>query len=124
MSSHQPGWMNGYKSGRQANEGLCVVVDPIPYADAGLPQEKSFFSLDVEDVIVSTIKKAEDDQSIVVRMFDLKGENRSIHLNHDFNLNHAIGTNLIEEDIREIPMENNIPNIRLGHHAIETVKLK
>lgn len=124
MSSDQPGWRNGFKSGRQANEGLYVVVDPLPHANAGLPQEKSFFSLNVEDVIISTIKKAEDDQSVIVRMFDLKGENRSVHLYHDFNFNHAIGTNLIEEDIREIPMESNKTNIRLGHHAIETIKLK
>ncbi|MCK5464720.1 MAG: alpha-mannosidase, partial [Bacteroidales bacterium] len=124
LNSHQSGWINGYKTGRQANERLYVVVDPKPYADAGLPEEKSFFSLDGEDIIISTIKKAEDDQSVVVRMFDLKGESRNVKLNHDFNFNHAVSTSLVEENIQDIQSKKNQTNIKIGHHAIETVKLK
>jgi alpha-mannosidase len=124
MNSHHSGWINGYKTGRQANERLYVVVDPKPYADAGLPEEKSFFSLDGEGIIISTIKKAEDDQSVVVRMFDLKGESRNVKLNHDFNFNNAVSTSLVEENIQDIQSKKNQTNIKIGHHAIETVKLK
>jgi alpha-mannosidase len=124
LNSHQSGWINGYKTGRQANEALYVVVNPKPYADAGLPEEKSFFSLDGENIIISTIKKAEDDQSVIIRMFDLKGESRTINLNHDFTFNNAVSTNLIEEEINEIQLKKNQTNIMIGHHAIETVKLK
>ena len=124
LNSHHSGWINGYKTGRQANERLYVVVDPKSYADAGLPEEKSFFSLDGEDIIISTIKKAEDDQSVVVRMFDLKGESRNVKLNHDFNFNHAVSTSLVEENIQDIQSKKNQTNIKIGHHAIETVKLK
>ena len=99
-------------------------MDPKPYADAGLPAEKSFFSLDEEDIIISTIKKAENDQSVVVRMFDLKGENRQVNLNYDFNFKNAVSISLIEENIQDIQSKKNQTNIKIGHHAIETVKLK
>ena len=100
------------------------MVNPKPYADAGLPEEKSFFSLDGEDIIISTIKKAEDDQSVVIRMFDIKGESRTVNLNHDFNFNNAVSTSLVEENIRDIQSKKNQTKINIGHHAIETVKLK
>ena len=124
MNSHPSGWINGYKTARQANEALYVVVNPKPYATAGLPEEKSFFSLDEEDIIISTIKKAEDDPSVIVRMFDLKGESRTINLHHDFTFNKAASTNLIEEELDEIQLSKNRTNISMGHHAIETIKLK
>ena len=124
LNSHPSGWINGYKTGRQANEALYMVVDPKPYATAGLPEEKSFFSLDDEDIIISTIKKAEDDQSVIVRMFDMKGESRTINLNHDFTFKKAASTNLIEQELDEIQLRKNQTNIKMGHHAIETVKLK
>jgi alpha-mannosidase len=74
--------------------------------------------------MISTIKKAEDDESVVVRMFDLKGEDRNINLSHTFSFQKGVRTNLIEEDIRELKMKKKNTDIRIGHHAIETVKLK
>lgn len=124
LNSHLPGWFNGYKTGRQANEKLYTVVNPEPYANAHLPEEKSFFFLDEEGIIISTIKKAEDDPSVIVRMFEVKGENRNIKLHHDFTFHNAVSTNLIEQEINEIPLRKNQTNIRMAQNAIETVKLK
>ncbi len=129
MSSHNPGWINGYKFGRQANEAMFVVVNPKPFATANLPQEKSFFSFnnpkgDSEDVIISTIKKADDDNSVIVRIYDIKGENRNVVLKSANDFKSAIITNLIEEEIKEIPAEKNKVKVELGHHSIETIKLK
>jgi len=123
LSSHSPGWINGYKSGRQANEKLYAVVGPNPYADADLPPEKSFFSIDDGDVVISTLKKAEDSESVVIRMFDVKGESRNINLSHEFKFSGAQRTNLVEEDINGLEMKKQNINIMIGHHSIETIKL-
>jgi alpha-mannosidase len=124
LSSHSPGWINGYQSGRQANESLYPVVGPKAYADASLPVEKSFFSLAGGDVIISTIKKAEDDESVIVRMYDLKGEDRKVILRHDFTFQEAVLTNLVEEEREALSVKEKSLDIGMGHHAIETVKLK
>ncbi len=123
LTSHKPGWIQGYKSGRAANEKLVAVVNPHIYADAGLPSAKSFFSIDQEDVVISAIKKSEDDESVVVRMYDLKGQTRTVQLNHDPVFNRAVRTTLIEENKEEIPLKKRQTTLLLGHHAIETVKL-
>jgi alpha-mannosidase len=128
MSSHNPRWINGYKYGRQANEVMFVVVNPKSFATANLPPEKSFFSFDdagtSEDVIISTIKKAKDDNSVIVRLYDIKGESRNVILKSANDFKSAVITNLIEEEIKEIPMKKNKVKINIGHHSIETIKLK
>jgi len=123
LNSHQAGWEYGYFPGKQANEKLFLVVNPKAYADASHPQEKSFFSVENDNIIISTIKKAEDDQSIVLRMYDIKGVNSEVSLHSDLKFTKAISTNLIEEEIEKIPIEKNIVKINIGHHSIETIKL-
>ncbi|MCK5774728.1 MAG: alpha-mannosidase [Bacteroidales bacterium] len=125
LSSHKQGWSKGNKFGRQANEKLLTVVDPKPYKNAYLPEQQSFFSFEnANDVIISTIKKAEDDKSIIVRMYDIKGENRNVDLNFTYKFKKAFITNMVEEEIKEIPTDKISVKVKLGHHAIETIKLK
>lgn len=124
LFSHQPGWTEGGRAAKQANEELVIVVGPNTRKGAGLPEEQSFFSFDHDEVIISTIKKAEDDNTVIVRLYDVKGVDREVILNVGSSFSHAVGTNLIEEEITEIPLKNNMVRINLGHHAIETIKLK
>jgi alpha-mannosidase len=124
LSSHEPGWIHGYRHGKQANEKLYAVVNPLPYKGAALPEENSFFSLDLPGVIVSTIKKAEDDQGVIVRMYNLTEEDQRVQLKHGFRFGEATMTNLIEEEIRKVPMGKDQVELSLNHHAIETIKLK
>lgn len=123
LNSHQPGWQNGFQSGKQANEKLLVVVNPIAYANVNLPQERSFFTLDADNIIISTIKKAEDNQSIVLRMYDTNGVNSDVSLHSDLRFKKAISTNLIEEEIKEIPVINDVLKVKVGQYSIETIKL-
>jgi alpha-mannosidase len=124
LSSHEPGWIHGYRHGKQANEKLFAVVNPVPYKGAGLPEENSFFSLDGEGVIISAIKKAEDDQGVIVRMYNLTEEDQRVRLKQGFRFGEASLTNLIEEEIRNVPMGKDQVELSLKHHAIETIKLK
>ena len=67
---------------------------------------------------------AEDDQSIVIRMYDMEGTNSEVTLQSDFKFKEASHTNLIEEEIKEIPYINDVLKVKVGRYAIETIKLK
>ena len=95
--SHNSGWKNGFAFGKQANEKLQVVVNPKKYADASLPEEKSFFSVNGENVIISAIKKGDDDNSTVLRFYDISGKDSGIQLNCFLDIKESFHTNLIEE---------------------------
>ena len=75
------------------------------------------------NAIISTIKKGEDDNSTVVRFYDLLGEDSKTQLNSFQNIKKALRTNLIEEGTENLEISNNAIPFNLGHHSIETFKL-
>jgi len=121
--SHEPGWKNGYRFGIQANNPLRAVVQARQGLNAELPPEKSFFAVSEKNVLISTIKKAEDDNSLVVRLYDIEGIDGKVSLNTFFSLGGGEYTNIIEEEGKTIPVSGRSLKTQIGHFAIETFKL-
>lgn len=123
LTSHLPGWENGYKFGRQSNEKLLVVFNPQASENKALPEEISFFSVDRENAIISAIKKCEDDNSLIIRVYESEGKDGSCNLTSHFDLEKAFKTNIIEVVDVEIPAGNKHLTLEIGPHAVETFKL-
>jgi len=124
LTSHAPGWTSAWRPGREANSPLFAVLEARPRPGAGLPEEKSFFTITAPNVLVSTIKKGEDDDSVVIRLYDIEGKDAEVELHSAFALAGAELVNIIEEEGKPLPLRTNDVKIGLGHHAIETVKLR
>jgi alpha-mannosidase len=124
LTSHRAGWKNGYRRGIQANSPLFPVVDPGQADGAALPEEKSFLSVSAPNVLVSTIKKCEDDDSVIVRLFDIEGKDSVVEMIAFAPIARAEHVNLIEEEGRAMPYQNQNLKVKVGHHAIETLKLR
>ena len=123
LTSHQPGWGNGYQFRRQANEKLLVVVDPQQGKVSTLPEELSFFSVNASNVAISTIKKAEDDGNSVIRLFEIGKGETPVNLNSWFPIVKAEKTNMLEYEGKIIESKTNSVPLKLGSHAIETIKI-
>jgi alpha-mannosidase len=123
LTSHDPGWTNGYRTAIQSNSPLFVVLGAQPETGADLPEEKSFFGISAPNVLVSTIKKCEDDDSVIVRLYDIEGKDAEVDLTSAFALDKAEHVNIIEEEGKPLPCQTKNVRLRLGHHAIETIKL-
>jgi len=123
LTSFQPDWRNGYRSGIQANELLQVVVAPKQYHDATLPEEKSFFGLNAQNVIIPTIKKAENSDNTVIRLVEMEGRNTETSLLVPRQVEQLYYASLIEEPVQEIDASSGL-KIKIGHHAIETYIMK
>ncbi|TKG94600.1 alpha-mannosidase [Puteibacter caeruleilacunae] len=124
LTSHQSGWQNGQKHGKGANEKLQVVVGRKSFANPALPEEKSFFKVKDPNIVISTVKKAEDDDQVVIRLFDIEGKNTQTTIHTANPIKEASLTNLIEEPIKKLSTTKKTVNLTVGHHAIETIKLK
>ncbi len=124
LTSHRKGWRNGQRFGKQANEKLSVVVDPASYKEVILPEQLSFFSTDKDNVVISTVKKAEDDQSTIIRYYETDGKDVEVAISMFKPIKNAQLTNLIEEPIKEISTSNQKIQMKIGHNAIETVKVE
>ncbi len=121
--THKPGWENGYHHALQANEPLVVVVNPIR-ANVVLPQRYSFIGLDDSNTLISTIKKEEFGEGLIIRLYDSKGEDKMVQIRHRFDIPNVFRTNLIEEEPVSIKAENGLIELSVGHHSIETLLLR
>lgn len=123
ICSHAPGWNQGIRFGKEANEGLFAVLNPEPYAHAPLPESHSFLEVDSEQVIVSAMKKAENEDGLVVRLYNLSEEETEVRLQFSVPFEKAWQTNLIEEKQHEIGISNGGLHVKAGNQSIETILL-
>lgn len=119
--SHEAGWENGYKQAIQANNPILPVSCENKRAE--LPAELSFFSVSKPNTLVSTVKKCEDDSQVIVRLFDIEGEDSHVELKPFFPISEAEHTNIIEEEGKSIQTSGASIHADVGRYAIETFKI-
>ena len=117
LTSNQAGDIYGSRMAKQFNEPIKVVVNPEKSVKASLAEELEFFSIDSENVIVTAIKKAEDGEALVVRMYDAEGKAANVVLDSHFKLGNLKHTNIIEENPKTVD------EIKLSPYGIETYRL-
>jgi alpha-mannosidase len=123
MTSHRPGWRNGYQQGIQPNHPLIALVNPVSRTGASLPESMGFVSLSAANVLVSTLKKAEDDDNVVLRVYDIEGRDAEAALDLFSPVRAAEKVNIIEEEGTALRSRKTGLLLKVGHHAIETFKL-
>ena len=119
FTSNKANTIEGQKIAKQKNEPIQVVVYPDNIVGASLPETASFFSIDAEDVMVTTIKKAEDTEDMIVRMYNTKDSNEQVNISSFFKLKDFKQTNIIEENPTAVS-----PQLKVGKYAIETFSIE
>jgi alpha-mannosidase len=124
ITSHKQGWQKGAKQARGANETLKAVWADNRFEGASLPESLSFFNTGDTEIFISTIKKAEESNAVVVRLTNMNSTDKKVTLKSFVPVKTATLTSLTEEEIKPISTNKEGVQIDLGHHAIETIKLK
>jgi alpha-mannosidase len=122
LTSHKSGWENGYKQAKGFNIPLWSTQLKNNSSKAKLPQAFSFLNLSASNVFLSTLKKAEDKDNIVMRVYEMEG--RSIGLNANL-LNEPVQfqkMNLIEE-INEDTKTQFRSSVKIGKFTIEAFNI-
>ncbi|RED47497.1 glycoside hydrolase family 38 N-terminal domain-containing protein [Seonamhaeicola aphaedonensis] len=119
LTSTIKGSVEGQKVAKQENEPIQVVVNPITTSKPYLSENLSFFSIDSDNIIITTIKNAEDTDDVIARMYNLKDSKETVNIASYFDIEGYKHTNIIEEDAKPT-----IPNLEIGKYAIETFSLE
>jgi alpha-mannosidase len=129
VTSHAPGWRNGYRAGIAANAPLTAVAG-FPIQAPSLPESRGFLPFAPGNLVLSTMKPAEDmglpsgaTSSVVLRLFDIEGRDAEAALELPYPISKATRTNIVEEDASALKPRQGRFVLPVGHHAIETVKL-
>jgi len=92
--------------------------------DGNLPDSQSFIKVSAPNVLVSILKKSEDGKGIILRCYETDGLDTDVTITLFKPLNSVEQTNIIEQDGKEIKLEDGKLKFHIGHNAIETFKLK
>jgi alpha-mannosidase len=123
LTSHAAGWRKGYKQGIQANSPL-VAVDAMPAGRAAdLPESMSFLPFSAPNLALATMKKAETDDAVILRLYDIEGQDTEAGIGLFVPVKEARRTNIIEEPVAVLKPAKGRLVLPVGHHAIETVRL-
>ncbi len=126
---HDGNWTpsDSAKAGYEFNHSIEVVGTDIHKGD--LPKENGFISINPKNIMLSGIKKAEDTDEIVIRLYETDGIDTEAIVNFDPALMRPNFT-AIETDILERPipkntarLDDNVLKVFVRAYSIVTVKI-
>ncbi len=123
VTSHAAGWRNGWRAGIAANEPLAAVAAPSARPEADLPEASSFLPFKAPNAVLSAMKKAEDGDAVVLRLYDIEGRDAEAEVGLFVPVRTAKRTNIIEEEGASLEARKGRLVLPIGHHAVETVRL-
>jgi len=92
-------------------------------AQSVVNRPSSLISCDHGNLVIETIKRAEDGNGIIVRMYESQRQRGTFVLTTAFGLKAAWGTNLLEENQEEIAVDGNQLHHQIKPYQILTLRL-
>ena len=120
---HAGGWKEAgvMQQAYQLNYPLVAMQTE---AHAGeLPAEHSFFSVDVPNVVITAIKKAEDDDSVIVRWYEFAGKQTTVNLKLPRPAASVALVNLMEQNEGALTTAGDVVAVATKPYEIRTVKV-
>jgi alpha-mannosidase len=96
------------------------------YSDLSFPLEKSFFKIDSDHVIISSLKTkqdAYDPNPLILRIVETEGRDEEVIVNLPYNAVSVVECNHLEQEIEprsRITVEENQFSFKMGHDQIRT----
>lgn len=121
---HKDDWRKG-GTVQRAYELNCPLIPYVTDAHEGtLPSSASFVSVNKEHVIIDTIKKAEDSNDIIVRLYEAYGQRGNVTLTFMSQPQNVWECNLMEGEDHSLDVEENKVSIYIRPFEIRTFKVK
>lgn len=85
--------------------------------------KKQLFKFNDANILVDAIKKAEDEDMIIIRFHDYSGSRQNVSIDSDYEITGWMETNLMEKPIGNLRNENSI-NVVVNPYEIKTLMIK
>lgn len=90
----------------------------------GLPEEYSFVSSDCDNVIIEAVKKAEDSNDIIIRLYECYNRRSDVCLTFAKDIEAAYVCDMLENNIEEAVSEGSSVYLKIRPYEIITLKIK
>ncbi len=89
-----------------------------------LPERYSFVSADKQNVIIDTVKRAEDSDDIIVRLFESGNKTTDVKLRFAAKGKKVSLCDLMENELKDLPEKDGVISLRVKPFEIVTLKIK
>jgi alpha-mannosidase len=121
---HAGDWRDGNVAREAYALNLPLRVEPLPPGEATLPDRYSLAHLDVDHVVLETVKRAESGDAWIVRLYEAKGyRNPRVTLTFGQPVRKVSLCNLIEEEEGDLPFDGHQVTVALTPFEVKTVKI-
>ena len=119
---HKGGWKEAqtFRRGYEVNHPLESIAVTSP-SKGSMPETSSFLQVKPENVVVSCVKKAEDSDDIIVRVYDATGEGAEAEVILGFKAEIATEVDLMEKESGQLKVESRRINVSLKPFEIKTI---
>ena len=124
---HKDDWKRADTTRRGYELNHPLITLPIRLkGDGNLLQSKSFISLTPSSIVATCLKKAEDCDDLILRVYESKGEKAKANINFGFPVQEVIETDLLERDVEDsnISFRNGKLSFSINPYEIKTFRLK
>jgi alpha-mannosidase len=84
----------------------------------------SFIELSSDSVVVEAVKKAEDSEDVIIRLYECNGSDVSVKMKLGITPESVFLTDLMEQNLKEVTLKDNIVEISFKPFEIITLRLK
>jgi len=123
LHPHSGDWREGETVQRAYELNCPLIAVPCEPQAGELPKSASFVSVDKKHVVIDTIKKAEDSDEIIVRLYEAYGQRGEVTLTFGFNApERVVECNLMEEDDSPLDVSGNSVSFYVKPYEIRTFR--
>ncbi len=104
-------------------EGYRLNAPLLVRATAAEPAQASFFQVSAPNVVIEAVKKAEDSNALIVRLYESHGKRGAVRLSSPLPFTRAAQCNLLEEDDAPLAWVDGGVDVAVAPFKIVTLKL-
>jgi alpha-mannosidase len=121
---HGGGWKDALtiRQGYELNYKLISM--PVEKHQGTLPSEHSFLETKSENIIVSALKKAEDENALILRFYEWAGKEADVELQLPPNPQSASETDLMERTTGNVALQSGHVTVHVKPYEIKSVKVQ
>lgn len=121
---HMGDWKLGHTT-QMAYNINCPMYTKVEEPHEGtLPKELSFISVDCENVIIEAVKKSEDSDELIIRLYECFNRRTTVNVSFYKELEKVHECDLMEKEIEKIKVCGNSFEFEINPYEIRTFKLK
>ncbi|HUA15130.1 MAG TPA: alpha-mannosidase [Verrucomicrobiae bacterium] len=121
---HGGGWKDALTIRRGYELNYKLLSLPTEAHEGALEPEHSFLQVPEENIIVTAMKRAEDDNALVLRFYEWAGKDGDATLHLPQGAGSASETDMMEKPIAAIPVQNDEVKVHTKPYEIQTIKVQ